>query len=578
MQQQDLNQDQTQAEHRREHRLRRKRARRDTRFKFYCIAALLVAFAFLAFFLFNLISKGASAFREARIHTTVRYTERSLEQPFLAVPEDVRPFVSREPLRLMPQQLQAHPRAEIKLYLDIQNGDPADPLAAIQAPPGVKHVTADHISQLIGPDGIQEIKAELRGEHEAQTEADFPTPGERWVWANHAADQYVKAQQKHNDTTKGSTTTGSQHVALDETAIHTLDRLLQAKLARRKYDERFGTTEQRWLLADSDVDQFLKGHTNQIDTVADRFVESVHQAGYEPSADIPYDKVVTALKEQGLYANKYQLKDQAKAWQQRKTLREMQQRGDLKFFFNANFFTGSDSQLPEAAGIWPAIIGSVLVLGLVFVLSFPIGVLTAIYLEEFAPDNKLTQFIEVNINNLAAVPSILFGLLGLAAFINLPQRMFDINLRSTALVGGLTLSLMTLPVIIISARAALRAVPSSIRLGAMGMGATRWQAICHHVLPQSISGMLTGAIIGLAQAMGETAPLIMIGLVGFITSPAKGVTDPTTVMPAQIYHWYNNSQPAFEELAAAGILVLLAVLISMNTLAVLLRAKFEKRW
>ncbi len=215
-----------------------------------------------------------------------------------------------------------------------------------------------------------------------------------------------------------------------------------------------------------------------------------------------------------------------------------------------------------------AVIGSVFVLTIVFLISVPIGILSAIYLEEFAPDNVLTQFIEININNLAAIPSILYGVLGLAAFINL----FGIP-RSSVLVGGLTLSLMTLPIIVISSRSALRAVPDSVREAGFSMGATRWQVVIHHVLPSSLSGMLTGSIIGIAQAMGETAPLIIVGLISFVPSPATSPTDATTVMPAQIYSWWGMPQRAFEERAALAILLLLFVLFMLNGFAIFIRAR-----
>ena len=241
--------------------------------------------------------------------------------------------------------------------------------------------------------------------------------------------------------------------------------------------------------------------------------------------------------------------------------------------FNAAFFTNTGSRRPEVAGLWNAAVGSVFLLITVLLVAFPIGVLTAVYLEEFAPDNWFTRTVEVNINNLAAVPSILFGLLGLAVFINLVGLP-----RSGVIVGGLTLSLMALPVIIIATRAALSAVPDSIRQGAQAMGATRWQAVTHHVLPQAMPGILTGTIIALAQAIGETAPLIIIGMVGFITTVPSGPLDTTTALPAQIFTWFGDSQSGFSEKAAAGIMVLLAVLLSMNALAIFLRARFEKKW
>ena len=206
-------------------------------------------------------------------------------------------------------------------------------------------------------------------------------------------------------------------------------------------------------------------------------------------------------------------------------------------------------------------------------LAFPVGVATAVYLEEFAPQNRWTDLIEVNINNLAAVPSIVFGLLGLAVFIN-----FFGMPRSAPLVGGMVLTLMTLPTIIIASRAALKSVPPSIREAALGVGASKMQMVFHHVLPLAMPGMLTGTIIGMAQALGESAPLLMIGMVAFIVDIPGSATDPSTVLPVQIYLWADSPERAFVERTSAAIMVLLAFLITMNALAVLLRKKFERRW
>jgi phosphate transport system permease protein len=241
--------------------------------------------------------------------------------------------------------------------------------------------------------------------------------------------------------------------------------------------------------------------------------------------------------------------------------------------FNNTFFTSGDSREPELAGIYGALTGSILTLIGTFLLSFPTGIATAIYLEEFAPVNKWTDLIEVNINNLAAVPSIVFGLLGLAMFINfigLP--------RSTPIVGCLVLTLMTLPTIIIAGRAALKSVPPSIREAALGMGASKLQTIYHHVLPLAMPGMLTGAIIGMSRALGETAPLLMIGMVAFIVDIPNNFTEPATVLPVQIYLWADSPERAFVERTSAAIMVLLLFLISMNGLAVYLRKRYERRW
>ncbi len=247
--------------------------------------------------------------------------------------------------------------------------------------------------------------------------------------------------------------------------------------------------------------------------------------------------------------------------------------GRVQRRFNPAFFTSGDSRDPERAGIGAAMTGSFYMLLVTLSLSFPLGVAAAIYLEELAPRNRLTDLIEVNINNLAAVPSIVFGLLGLAVFINL----FGLP-RSAPLVGGLVLTLMTLPTIIIAARASLRSVPPSIREAALGIGASRMQTIFHHVLPQAMPGMLTGTIIGMAQALGETAPLLMIGMVAFIVDIPGGPMEPATALPVQIYLWADSPERAFVERTSAAILVLLAFLVLMNLVAVILRRRFERRW
>jgi phosphate transport system permease protein len=241
--------------------------------------------------------------------------------------------------------------------------------------------------------------------------------------------------------------------------------------------------------------------------------------------------------------------------------------------FNTLLFTNGDSREPELAGIHSSLLGSFYTLLITLALSFPIGIAAAIYLEEFAPKNRWTDLIEVNINNLAAVPSIVFGLLGLAVFI-----LFFGLPRSTPLVGGLVLTLMTLPTIIIAARAALQSVPPSIREAALGMGASKLQMVTHHVLPLAMPGMLTGTIIGMAQALGETAPLLMIGMIAFIVDVPSGPMSPATVLPVQIYLWSDLPERAFVERTSAAILVLIGFLLLMNALAVLLRRKFERRW
>ncbi|MGB4948820.1 MAG: phosphate ABC transporter permease PstA [Candidatus Competibacter denitrificans] len=307
------------------------------------------------------------------------------------------------------------------------------------------------------------------------------------------------------------------------------------ELQRRIQDqpELLGTTQEVWLLASAAVDTFFKGNI-------DRTL---------PEAERP-------------------IKDNQIEW-----LDKLKTSGKIEKQFNAILFQSGDSREPEQAGIRGALMGSFFTLLVTFLLSFPIGVATAVYLEEFAPKNRWTDIIEVNINNLAAVPSIVFGLLGLAVFINF----FGLP-RSSPLVGGLVLSLMTLPVIIIAGRAALTSVPPSIREAALGMGASKLQMVGHHVLPLAMPGMLTGSIIGMARALGESAPLLMIGMVAFIVDVPKNFLDPATVLPVQIYLWSDLPERAFVERTSAAIMVLLAFMILMNGLAILLRKRFERRW
>jgi phosphate transport system permease protein len=241
--------------------------------------------------------------------------------------------------------------------------------------------------------------------------------------------------------------------------------------------------------------------------------------------------------------------------------------------FNWRFFTSGDSREPELAGVRGALVGTALTLLVTLLLCLPIGVMAAIYLEEFAPKNRWTDLVEVNINNLAAVPSIVFGLLGLAVFLNF----FGLP-RSAPLVGGLVLALLVLPTIIIAARAALKAVPPSIKEAALGVGASHQQAVFHHVLPLAMPGIMTGTIIGMAHALGETAPLLMIGMVAFIVDVPKGLTEAATVLPVQIYLWSDLPEPAFQAKTAAAIIVLLGFLFLMNGAAIWLRKKFERRW
>jgi phosphate transport system permease protein len=294
-----------------------------------------------------------------------------------------------------------------------------------------------------------------------------------------------------------------------------------------------GTARELWLIASDDVDMVAKGHIDR---------------------DVPEDE--------------RRVNDRVLAW-----LDALESKGAVDTRFNPAFFTNGDSREPELAGIGGAVVGSFYTLLVTLSLAFPIGVAAAVYLEEFAPKNRWTDLIEVNINNLAAVPSIVFGLLGLAVVINF----FGLP-RSAPVVGGLVLTLMTLPIIIIAGRASLKSVPPSIREAALGVGASKMQTIFHHVLPLAMPGMLTGTIIGMAHALGESAPLLMIGMVAFIVDIPQGVFDAATVLPVQIFLWADSPERAFVERTSAAIIVLLGFLITMNALAVFLRRRFERRW
>jgi phosphate transport system permease protein len=297
--------------------------------------------------------------------------------------------------------------------------------------------------------------------------------------------------------------------------------------------DRLGSTVAIQFAVDDDVDTFLRGLISRETPEADRRISNQL---------IDY---VDALNAQGRVS--YQISDY--------------------------LFFGSASRDAEMAGIRGALVGSILTLLVCIAIAFPLGVATAVYLEEMAPKNRLTEIIEININNLAAVPSVVFGIMGLAIFI----IVFGMP-RSIPLVGGIVLALMTLPTIIISSRAAIRAVPPSIRDAALGVGASKMQTIMHHVLPLAMPGMLTGTIIGMAQALGETAPLLMIGMVAFIVDVPGDVTDPGTVLPVQIFMWADFAERMFIQKTSAAIIVLLAFLISMNAAAILLRKKLERRW
>tara|TARA_B100001540_G_scaffold152426_1_gene134998 strand:- start:2892 stop:4178 length:1287 start_codon:yes stop_codon:yes gene_type:complete len=294
-----------------------------------------------------------------------------------------------------------------------------------------------------------------------------------------------------------------------------------------------GSKVQTWIKTSDDVDMLMKGHMDRSSPEKNR-----------------------------------RLSDKQIEW-----IDKLKEEGKLDLFFNSTFFTKADSREPESAGILGAAVGSAFALFITLMLALPLAVMSAIYLEYFAKPGKITDFIEVNINNLAAVPSIVFGLLGLSVFLG-----FFGMPRSVPLVGGMVLALMTLPTIIIATRASIRAVPTSIRDAALGLGASKMQTATDHILPLAAPGILTGTIIGMAQALGETAPLLMIGMVAFIVDVPDTITSPATALPVQIFMWSDSAERAFSERASLAIMVLLVFLISMNIAAVFLRKKYETKW
>jgi phosphate transport system permease protein len=376
----------------------KKRYRKEKLFKIYGVLALIFSFSFLIWFFGDMILKGKSGLRQAKVYVEVSITPEVLENPSLAFDDDILYYISRDDIRRLPLKIQ-----------DSQ--------------------------------GLM------------------------------------------------------------------------------------NTTYKSWLVADSDVDQYLKGNPNRL-----KNRDKIH---------------IDKLKEEG----------------------------KVKLSFNWGFFTNGDSNLPEIAGIKSAAFGTIYVMIITILVSVPIGIATAIYLEEYAKDNFLTRAVEVNINNLAAIPSIIYGLLGLAIFIN-----FLHVPRSSALAGGLTLGIMNLPVIVISARAAIKSVPPSIKEAAYGVGASKLQVIWHHTIPLALPGILTGFIIGLARSIGETAPLLIIGMVAYIPEPPSSFSSPTTVLPAQIYNWSTSSLRSFTERTSLAILVLLAVMLILNALAIWLRNRYENEW
>ncbi len=574
---------------------------RDWRFRMYTLGALVLAVGFVVFFLFDMLRKGYPALWQGQVRTSITYTPDRVKNPEKAFPEDVRDLVSPAEVRDVQRNGQS---PVVRVTVDYGRSTVEQPgngiqdvtLTADELPIYMQDAAPIRISRnimkkLIRPSALDSIQTKLRSSSTSATREEHLT-------GSNALQQYMISRENN---------------PLPDELQSTVEQLIEADRIQMSFNkQRFGDGKkvERWVVLDSDVDQYLKGHHSKIGNRSRSYEKLMSRLGRKPVPDPDLDNLMSEVRsrvadlknereaseqaesqtntENSINRTKTnrrsgrredlnvrstsRLKELVSGWRTARRIDRLRQEGRIKRTFNRFFFLNGDStEHPEIAGMKSALFGSVMVLLVVLMTAVPIGVMTSVYLEEFAPDNWFTQLIEININNLAAIPSILYGLLGLAVFIN------TIGLgRSVILVGGLTLSLMTLPIVIISSRSALRSVPDSVRMAGFSMGATRWQVVLHHVLPEALTGILTGGILGLAQAMGETAPLILIGMVGFFPEVPQSFLDQSTVMPAQIFNWWSLPQGAFESRAALAILLLLAVLFLMNGFAVFLRARTQE--
>lgn len=361
----------------------------------------------------------------------------------------------------------------------------------------------------------------------------------------------------------------SNWLKIDDASQESLKAANYRTVLKKSIYQMFSTSSDKKLSRKNKRELFKLFSTNAEFTIKDHLISSPEHFNTKTSVWIRLDDDVDSYLKEGFPQGKagLRIKEQQAQW-----LAKLSTEQRIESRFNFSFFTSSDSREPELAGIQGALMGTVLTMLVTLLLSFPLGVAGALYLEEFAPKNRITDLIEININNLAAVPSIVFGLLGLAVIINL----FGLP-RSAPLVGGIVLTLMTLPTIIIASRAAIKAVPPSLREAALGLGASKMQVTFSHVLPQAMPGIITGGIIGIAQALGETAPLLMIGMVAFIVDVPTSIVDSATVLPVQIFLWADSPERAFLAKTSAAILVLLSLLLVINVTATVLRSKFEKK-
>ena len=487
-----------------------RRYKAERRFRFYGAAALGVTALFLAFLLADVVIKGLPAFTEARVMLEVKVDPDKVDAAKPAA-GDYDALVKEAFRGLFPE---VKGRAERKALNGLLSSGAADDLRSMVVGNPALIGTAVRVPALLADD----------------------------------ADLYVKGLQTKLKAMPGSFTLHLAPLQGEEGYLLTSD-----------------TAEKPLGLAEREVVRF-KGGALRVTGIKNGYVTAealVVPDGVETLAPGQWDVLSFSVAE----ANR-RITDKQALW-----LEQLKADGLIETSFNWRFFESGDSREPELAGIRGALVGSLLTVAVALALALPLGIAAAVYLEQFAPKNRLTDIIEVNINNLAAVPSIIFGLLGLAMFLNV----FGLP-RSAPLVGGLVLALLVLPTIIIASRAALKAVPPSITEAALGVGASHQQAVFHHVLPLALPGIMTGTILGLARAFGETAPLLMIGMVAFIADVPHGFTDAATVLPVQVFLWSDLPEIAFQSRTAAAIIVLLAVLFALNAIAIYLRKRFERRW
>ncbi len=561
----------------------RKRYRAEARFRAYGIAALAVAGLFLVLLIGDILTKGLPAFTESRVTLTVTPQLAAVSTDGGTSPESLRGGDYAAPLRealqaMFPEVTSRQDRR--RLFFELLSGGAGDALR--------RQITADPrlIGQTFRFPALLDDSADMYLKGRLTERLERAGRGAMTVSATSGE---VTLQSATGDfratlaTIKGGLR--DEAAALEASAGRVAQRLaaLGADDPRRAATQagidadRARAAALRARASAPDGQEVLGPDTPSELIVVNGGIVKLTAIGPSQATG----RVLVPLAAAGTVADgawravtllqpesARRLTDQHIAW-----LEDMRADGLVSRHFATRFFTSGDSREPELAGLLGGLVGSLLTMVVTLVLCLPTGVAAAIYLEEFAPKNRLTDLIEVNINNLAAVPSIVFGLLGLAVFLNF----FGLP-RSAPLVGGLVLALLVLPTIIIASRAALKAVPPSIREAALGVGASRQQAVFHHVLPMAMPGILTGTIIGMAHALGETAPLLLIGMVAFIVDTPQSVTQAATALPVQIYLWSDLPEPAFQAKTAGAILVLLGFLFVMNGLAVVLRRKFERRW